>query len=72
MTDTKFIFADWPLKHLTALTTTRSGGVSKAPYDNFNLASYVKDNQLDVKINRQHLTEALKLEIGRASCRERV
>lgn len=35
-----------------ALVTTRRGGVSKPPYDSFNLALHVKDNSTDVDSNR--------------------
>lgn len=35
-----------------ALVTTRRGGVSKPPFDTFNLALHVKDNSADVDSNR--------------------
>jgi YfiH family protein len=35
-----------------ALVTTRGGGVSKPPFDSFNLALHVKDNVTDVDLNR--------------------
>ena len=44
-----------------AVTTTRQGGVSPAPYDSFNLATHVGDNPQRVKHNRQSLAEQLAL-----------
>lgn len=50
------IYADWPLQEkLYAFTTTRLGGVSKAPFDNFNLALHVEDNKQCVYENRHRL-----------------
>ncbi len=40
-----------------ALSTTRKGGVSQPPYDNFNLATHVNDNPADVKQNRRRLKQ---------------
>lgn len=37
---------------VVALVTTRRGGVSKSPFDSFNLALHVKDNATDVDSNR--------------------
>ncbi|TKB44278.1 peptidoglycan editing factor PgeF [Thalassotalea mangrovi] len=42
-----------------ALSTTRTGGVSLAPYDSFNLGDHVGDEQLKVVTNRQKLTAAV-------------
>ena len=47
---------DWPApKNVHGFTTTRIGGVSKSPYDTFNLGDHVKDNPGDVKKNREIL-----------------
>lgn len=54
--------AQWPApKHVFALTTTRSGGISRSPYDGNNLAFHVGDNEQDVVQNRLALIEALHL-----------
>ncbi|MFB1049650.1 peptidoglycan editing factor PgeF [Paraliobacillus sp. JSM ZJ581] len=39
--------------------TTRHGGVSKSPYDSFNLGLHVNDNQQDVLANRNVLSQLL-------------
>jgi len=50
------IYPDWPLQEkVVAFTTTRSGGVSQPPFDNFNLALHVSDNSSDVCENRNRL-----------------
>lgn len=41
--------------------TTRAGGVSKAPYDSFNLGMHVGDDPAHVLANRQRLAKALGL-----------
>ncbi|WP_194866866.1 peptidoglycan editing factor PgeF [Pseudoalteromonas sp. PPB1] len=47
---------DWPLKEVVgALSTTRQGGVSAAPFDGFNLACHVGDNPHAVAHNRAQL-----------------
>ncbi|MEM8844960.1 MAG: peptidoglycan editing factor PgeF [Pseudomonadota bacterium] len=58
----KFIKPDWPLlDKLNVVTTTRSGGVSLAPYDQLNLSMYVGDNKKDVEDNRNLVAQHLKL-----------
>ena len=58
----EFITPDWPLtKKVNVVTTTRVGGVSQPPYDQFNLAAHVDDNIEHVECNRQRLLDALKL-----------
>lgn len=48
--------ADWPApEFIQAGTTLRRGGVSKAPYDSFNLASHVGDESEAVEQNRRLL-----------------
>jgi YfiH family protein len=44
--------------------TSRWGGVGIAPFDNFNLASYVGDNDDDVFKNRELLTKELGIDIA--------
>lgn len=57
-----FIRPNWPAPDsIRALTTTRCGGVSCAPFDNFNLGDHVGDVAGDVATNRQRLIHAAKL-----------
>ncbi len=44
-----------------AVVTTRVGGVSRAPFDTFNLATHVGDDPRAVGENRRRLREALSL-----------
>lgn len=44
---------------VVCLTTTRKGGVSKAPYDELNMSYKVGDSQEDVTINRQYLCKQI-------------
>lgn len=54
------IYPDWPLNDkVCAFTTTRLGGCSESPYDEFNLAIHVDDNVENVKKNRTRLNECL-------------
>ena len=47
------IYPDWPApKQVSALSTTRHGGFSLAPYDGLNLGSHVGDNIHHVRKNR--------------------
>ena len=56
------IVADWPAPPgLVALTTTRPGGLSAAPYDSLNLAVHVGDRPEKVAANRAQLQSALGL-----------
>lgn len=48
-------------KQIQAFTTLRSGGVSQAPFDSFNLSSHVNDNLADVMKNRELLVEKFQL-----------
>lgn len=53
---------DWDApKGVEALCTTRVGGVSCSPYDGFNLAKHVGDENAQVKRNRQQLRQSLEL-----------
>jgi YfiH family protein len=57
------IVPDWPAPHrVKALQTTRSGGVSAAPYDSLNLGGHVGDSPLCVAHNRQLLSALLPSE----------
>lgn len=57
-----FMIPDWPLPSgVHAAQTTRSGGVSGAPYASLNLATHVGDDPAHVQANRQRLRAALAL-----------
>lgn len=57
-----FILPDWPAPaRVRAVTTTRQGGVSRPPFDSFNLGGHVGDAPAAVAANRQQLREALSL-----------
>ncbi|MFN2328959.1 MAG: peptidoglycan editing factor PgeF [Chromatocurvus sp.] len=45
--------------NITALTTTRGGGVSRGPWQSFNLASHVGDDAYAVATNRDTLQSSL-------------
>lgn len=47
--------------HIKVVTTTRSGGVSREPYDSFNLGDHVGDDPRAVSENRLRLQQALSL-----------
>lgn len=54
--------AAWPAPaHIHAGTTTRLEGCSKPPYDSFNLAGHVGDDNGNVKKNRAQLKSRLRL-----------
>lgn len=57
-----YIYPDWPEDlRVSAITSTRIGGVSQAPYHSFNLAEHVGDKQQHVSENRALLTKTAKL-----------
>lgn len=59
-----FIVPDWPAPHgVRAASTLRTGGVSRAPYDSFNLAAHVGDDPANVAENRQRLRRELQLAV---------
>lgn len=56
------IIPNWNIpKHIHAFTTIRTGGVSKSPFDSFNLGDHVNDNPQDVAQNRALLVEKFHL-----------
>jgi len=62
MPEREYIVPDWPAPDfIHAVVTTRAGGVSKPPFDSFNLADHVGDDADDVATNRQLLVEDLAL-----------
>ncbi|MEW5838745.1 MAG: peptidoglycan editing factor PgeF [Pseudomonadota bacterium] len=57
-----FMVPDWPLPPgVQAVQTTRSGGVSLAPYASLNLALHVGDDPAHVQANRRLLRQHLAL-----------
>ncbi len=53
---------DWPAPgNVRAVSTTRRGGVSEAPYDSLNLGGHVGDDPEHVRENRRRLESALSL-----------
>lgn len=58
----KLIKADWPAPdNIHAVTTTRDGGVSMAPYAGLNLGAHVGDDINAVSDNRKQLRHQLAL-----------
>ena len=59
----EFIRPQWQApKSIRALSTTRIGGVSQAPYESFNLGDHVGDEQNHVQKNRKSLRAQLPSE----------
>ncbi|MGF1684639.1 peptidoglycan editing factor PgeF [Photobacterium minamisatsumaniensis] len=57
------ILPDWPAPaNVKAVTTTRVGGVSVAPYQGFNLGAHVGDDSTAVQANRDSLQSQLGLQ----------
>lgn len=57
---------DWPAPlRVQALSTTREGGVSEAPWDSLNLGTHVGDDPARVAVNRQRLAEATGIAVDR-------
>lgn len=55
-----WLLPDWPAPaRVRAVCTTRSGGVSAAPYDSLNLGDHVGDDPACVAANRQILAAAM-------------
>ena len=56
----RFIEPRWPAPaNVLAFATTRTGGVSAAPYETFNLGDHVGDAAQSVTANRERLLRAL-------------
>lgn len=63
MQELAFIIPRWPAPaNVKALQTTRSGGISRGPYDSLNLGEHVQDDPLAVAHNRQLLSPYLPSE----------
>ncbi len=57
-----FILPRWPAPPpVRTVSTTRAGGVSRPPFDTFNLAMHVGDVAEDVRQNRARLREEARL-----------
>lgn len=55
-----WLVPNWPApRHVHALFTTRTGGVSSAPFDSFNLGDHVHDDPAAVATNRKRLRHHL-------------
>lgn len=64
-TELPLIIPDWPAPAwIKAVSTTRMGGVSQAPWDTLNLGSHVGDSTEDVNRNRAILCECLGIDIA--------
>lgn len=50
-----------PARRVRRVVTTRAGGVSRAPYDSFNLGDHVGDDPAAVAANRERLARDLGL-----------
>ncbi|MDX5333052.1 MAG: peptidoglycan editing factor PgeF [Gammaproteobacteria bacterium] len=60
--DPRWLQPTWPAPAgVCAVSTTRLGGVSRAPFDSFNLATHVGDDPQAVAANRRALRDALGL-----------
>lgn len=56
--DPEFILPDWPAPEcVRAVSTTRTGGFSSAPWDSFNLGGHVGDSPRQVAKNRRKLAD---------------
>jgi YfiH family protein len=58
----ELLYPDWPAPaNVRAVSTTRRGGVSAAPFDSLNLGLHTVDDTASVIRNRQRLLSALQL-----------
>ena len=58
----KPVIPDWSLPaNVRACSSTRSGGISDAPWSSLNLGAHVGDDPQNVQANRQRLVEACNL-----------
>lgn len=57
-----FLYPDWPAPaSVRAACTLRTGGVSQAPFDSFNVADHVNDAPEHIAANRELLKKSLNL-----------
>ncbi|SEI09550.1 peptidoglycan editing factor PgeF [Pseudomonas asplenii] len=57
-----FLIPDWPAPaRVRACVTTRSGGISQAPFDSLNLGDHVEDDPAAVAENRRRLDSAFAI-----------
>lgn len=62
MSGPDLILPDWPAPAgVRAAFTLRSGGVSRPPFDSFNIGAHVGDEERAVEENRRRLRERLEL-----------
>ncbi len=65
LAEPQLIMPDWPAPaSVGAISTTRIGGVSVAPFDSFNLGDHVDDLPQSVLNNRQRLQQLLGDQVG--------
>lgn len=57
--DPRWRWIDWPVSGIKAGYSLRTGGVSNAPYDSFNLGDHVGDDPQAVAANRRQLADTL-------------
>ncbi len=58
----ELIIPEWPAPtRVRSLVTTRNAGVSRPPFDSFNIADHVEDSAENVHTNRQRLSQELEL-----------
>lgn len=63
LNEAELIVPDWPAPaNVKSLQTTRTGGISVAPYDSLNLGLHVGDQPLKVAHNRQQLNRFVPTE----------
>lgn len=63
MNEPHFLSPPWSGRHgIEVYSSTRLGGFSRVPYDEFNLGLHVGDNADTVQRNRLHLQQHLKLQ----------
>lgn len=58
----QWLIPDWPAPaNIKAFVTTRSGGISRPPFDGLNFAKHVGDDAEQVELTRQCLMQSLGL-----------
>lgn len=57
--DPDWLVPDWPVDGVSAMMTTRQGGVSAPPFDSLNLGAAVGDDPVAVERNRARFAQAL-------------